>query len=150
MWIKYTNGENPDFVALCELLDENLNELVGGEKQRAEYVQYNNLVHIHDVFVAYDGELPIGCAAFKKYSEITAEVKRVFVKKEYRGQGIAKLLMEQVEHKAREKGYQELILETGMPMKSAIGLYSSIGYHRIENYGQYKDLPLSICMNKKL
>ena len=58
--------------------------------------------------------------------------------------------MQKLEDKAREQGYDSLILETGKPMKSAIGLYSSIGFQVIDNYGQYKNLPLSICMLKDL
>ena len=50
----YTNGENPDFIELCHYLDNFLNELVGGEKNRAEYIPYNKLDDIHDVIVAYD------------------------------------------------------------------------------------------------
>lgn len=150
MTVKYTDGKDPDFVQLCELLDDNLNELVGGEKQRTEYVQYNKLDHIHDVFITYEDGLPVGCASFKYYEEGTAEVKRVFVKKEYRGQGISRLLMEKIEQKAKEKGYQSLILETGKPMISAIRLYTNMGYQIVDNYGQYKDMPLSVCMGKNI
>ncbi len=148
--IQYTSGNNQDFVRLCQMLDENLNELVGGEAQRKEYNQYNNLNHIHDVILVYDNDTPIACGAFKYYAEGVAEVKRVFVRKEFRGQGISKLLMQQIEIKARIQGYDSLILETGKPMTSAIGLYSSIGFRVIDNYGQYKNLPLSICMLKDI
>ncbi|HWT75004.1 MAG TPA: GNAT family N-acetyltransferase [Mobilitalea sp.] len=150
MNIKYTNGEDQDFINLCSMLDDNLNEIVGGEKQRAEYNQYNMLNHIHDVFIAYEDELPVGCASFKYYDDGIAEVKRVFVRKDYRGRGLSKLLMEQVEKKAREQGYRSLILETGKPMTEAIGLYTKIGYNVIENYGQYKNMPLSVCMSKNI
>lgn len=150
MEITYTNGENQDFVMLSNMLDENLNEIVGGEKQRTEYIQYNKLDHIHDVFVAYENGLPIGCAAFKLYEEGVAEVKRVFVRKDYRGRGLSKLLMEQVEKKAKDQGYKGLILETGKPLTEAIGLYKGLGYKVISNYGQYKNMPLSVCMSKNI
>ena len=150
MEIKYTNGEDKDFILLCQLLDDNLDELVGGKKQREGYDQYNKLEHIHDVYVIYDKELPVGCAAFKYYEEGVAEVKRVYVRPEYRGQGLSKLLMEQVESKAKEQGYQKLILETGKPLKAAQGLYTKMGYHSIENYGQYRNMPLSVCMSKEM
>lgn len=146
----YTNGENKDFAALCLLLDESLDEIAGGTIQRTEYNQYNKLDHIHDVFVIYDGDTPVGCASFKHYEEGVAEVKRVFVRKDYRGRGLSKLLMEQVESKATEQGYQSLILETGKPMLPAIGLYTSLGYQVIDNYGQYKNMPRSICMSKRI
>jgi GNAT superfamily N-acetyltransferase len=150
MHIQYTNGENQDFAMLCQLLDDNLNEIVGGEKQRKEYNQYNRLDSIQDAFVIYDHEVPVGCAAFKQYAEGAAEVKRVFIRMDYRGRGLSKLLMEQVENKAKEQGYRSLILETGKPLVQAIGLYTSLGYQITENYGQYKNMPLSICMKKDI
>ena len=79
----YTDGSSPDFIELCHELDNFLNELVGGEENRAEYIPYNQLDDIHNVIVAYDDDIPVGSASFKKYDDECAEVKRVFVKKEY-------------------------------------------------------------------
>lgn len=146
----YTNGENPDFIGLCHDLDDFLNELVGGEKNRAEYIPYNKLDDIHDVIVAYDEDIPVGSAGFKKYDDECAEVKRVFIKREYRGKGISKKLMELLEERARNKGYKYLILESGESLVAAMSLYRKIGYKVIPNYGQYKDMPDSVCMKKEL
>ena len=93
MRFEYTDGGNKDFISLCNLLDNYLNESFGGEENRAEYIQYNKLNDIKDVIVAYDGDIPVGSASFKKYDDDCAEVKRVFIKKEYRGQGIAEELL---------------------------------------------------------
>lgn len=71
------------------MLDDNLNELVGGEKNRRQYMQYNTLENIHDVVLVYEGQFPIVCAGFRPYGENTAEVKQVFLRKEYRGRDIA-------------------------------------------------------------
>lgn len=146
----YTNGGNSDFIELCNGLDKFLNEIVGGEENRAEYIPYNQFDDIHDVIVAYDGDIPVGSASFKKYDDESAEVKRVFIKQEYRGKGISNKLMELLENVAREQGYQYLILESGEPLVAAMALYRKIGYKVIPNYGQYKDMPDSICMKKKL
>lgn len=146
----YTNGENPDFIGLCHDLDDFLNELVGGEKNRAEYIPYNKLDDIHDVIVAYDEDIPVGSAGFKKYDDECAEVKRVFIKREYQGKGISKKLMELLEERAKNKGYKYLILESGEPLAAAMSLYRKIGYKVIPNYGQYKDMPDSVCMKKEL
>lgn len=147
---KYTYGSNRDFILLCHKLDKFLNELVGGEENRSQYTPYNQLNDIHDVIVAYDKSTPIGCASFKKYNTECAEVKRVFIRKEYRGKGISKRLMKLLERSAKEKGYTYFILESGEPLVAAMGLYYSIGFQVIPNYGQYKDMPKSICMKKKL
>ena len=147
---EYTDGCNHDFIELCHGLDDFLNELVGGEENRAEYVQYNKLDDIHDVVVVYDNDMPVGSASFKKYDEECAEVKRVFIKKEYRGQGISNELMKMLEEKAREKGFKYFILESGEVLVSAMALYRKIGYEVIPNYGQYVGMEKSVCMRKRL
>ncbi len=150
MKFEYTDGCNDDFVELCHSLDNFLNELVGGEENRAAYVPYNKLDDIHNVILAYDNDIPVGSASFKKYDDECAEVKRVFIKEEYRGKGISNKLMELLEDLARKKGYKYLILESGEPLVAAMALYRKIGYEVIPNYGQYKDMKDSICMRKAL
>jgi len=147
---EYTDGNNQDFVLLCHELDRFLNELVDGEKNRSQYIPYNQLDDIHDVVLAYDNGVPIGCASFKNYDAACAEVKRVFVRKEYRGIGVSKRLMELLEESAKEKGCTYFILESGEPLVAAMKLYYNIGFKVIPNYGQYKCMPESICMKKKL
>ena len=150
MQIKITNGQDKDFIRLCHALDGFLNELVDGEENRAQYIPYNTLDDIHDVLVAYENNTPIGCASFKRYDDKSAEVKRVFVKEEYRGNQIGRQLMEFLEQLARDKGYSYLILESGEPLVAAMRLYRSLGYAVIPNYGQYVNMADSVCMKKKL
>ncbi|MBP1765049.1 MAG: GCN5-related N-acetyltransferase [Firmicutes bacterium] len=150
MQFLFTDGCNQDFITLCWLLDDYLNEIAGGEKNRAQYIPYNTLEDIHDVVIAYENNNPIGCASFKFFETDTAEVKRVFIKKEYRGKGISEQLMRLLENRAIEKGFTKLVLESGEPLVEAMGLYRKIGYSIIENYGPYKNLSDSICMQKVL
>lgn len=150
MRFEYTDGSNPDFTELCRLLDDFLNERAGGEENRAEYISYNLTDDIHDVIIAYDNDVPVGAAGFKKYDDECAEVKRVFVKREYRRKGIASRLMRLLENAASERGYKYLLLESGEPLAEAMALYRKIGYRVIANYGQYRDMPASVCMKKEL
>lgn len=90
---------------------------------------------IHDVIIAYDGNKAVCCASFKKYDDECAEVKRVFICDEYRGKGISKKLMENLENSARNKGFIYLILESGEPLVAAMKLYRSLGYYVIPIYG---------------
>lgn len=146
----YTNGQNKDFIALCRMLDQYLNAVAGGEEKRAYYLPFNKMDDIHDVVLAYDHDEAAGCAGFKPYENDTAEVKRVFVREDYRGRGIAKQLINEVEKQAKKKGFKKLILETGANMPEAYGLYKKLGYEIMENYGQYKNMNQSICMQKLL
>lgn len=150
MKFQYTDGSNPDFIALCHQLDDFLNQLVGGEQNRAQYLPYNTLEDIHHVVLLWDGERSIGCAAFKEYDRERAEVKRVFLCREYRGKGLGRQLLETLEALARQKGYAYLILESGEPLTAAMKLYRSMGYEVIPNYGPYVGMPESVCMEKKL
>ena len=145
-----TNGENPDFVCLCRLLDEELNILAGGEQKRAVYAPYNALYEIRDVILAYRGDLPVGCASLRRYTGDTAEVKRVFVRKTDRSAGIGRQLMLRLEQHALKLGYTKLLLESGEPLAEAMRLYRGLGYKEIPNYGPYVNLPDSICMGKDL
>ena len=85
MQISYVNSANDDFVKLCTLLDDSLNETSGGIN-REYYKQFNSVMQIHDIFLAYDDEVPIGCASFKYFEDGIAEVKRV-PNEETRGKG---------------------------------------------------------------
>lgn len=146
----HTDGSDKAFISLCHALDGFLNELVGGEENRAEYVPYNAPDDIHDAIVIYDGDCPIGCAGFKKYDDTCAEVKRVFIRQEYRGLGISHRLMSLLEAAAKKQGYRYFILESGAPLIAAMSLYTKSGYETIPNYGPYKDMKESICMKKAL
>ena len=150
MRYEYTDGCNENFIILCHELDDFLNELVGGEEKRSQYIPYNRLDDIHDVIVVFDENAPIGCASFMHFETTVAEVKRVFIRSEYRGRGISKKIMELLEYKAKEKGYHKLILESGEPLIFAMMLYRKLDYHVIPNFGQYKDMSDSVCMEKNL
>ena len=150
MDLVWVDGTNKEFVELCGLLDENLDELVGGAKQRTQYHAYNVRSDIHDVALIRDDGHAVGCASFKRFDASSAEVKRVFVRKDQRGRGLSRRLMLAIEERAMSQGFATLVLETGRPLEAATHLYESLGYRVIPNYGPYKDMPGSICMEKQL
>ena len=146
--IAYFTESNQDFISLVVLLDAEFTAK-NGELQKS-YDGFNKLDGIKDFFIAYQKEIPVGIAAMKWHDENTYEVKRVFVKKEYRGLGISKLLMKKLEEKAVEYHIRYLILETSATFITARNLYQSLGYHGTENYGQYVGMSLSVCMRKEI
>ncbi len=93
---------------------------------------------------------PVACGAIRPLEEDVAELKRVFVKAEFRGRGYSKAGVKQLELQARVRGYRVMRLETGVRQPEAIALYESLGYHRIPNYGAYRDSGLSVCFEKPL
>ncbi len=150
MTLVFTDGRDERFIALCRELDENLNALVGGEAQRAQYIKYNTLETIHDVVLLLEDGQAVACGGYKDYEPGTAEIKRVFVKPPFQGRGFARAVMAALEERALSQGYTRLILETGNVLAAAIGLYEAIGFVRIENYAQYRCMPKSVCMEKRL
>ena len=148
MEIVYSNGESADFIALCKLLDLNLDEIVGGSIQREKYNQYNRLNEIKDVVLIYIDKVPAACGSFRRYEDYIAEIKRIFVRKEFRGQGLSKIIIKELERKAVKAGYEKLYLETGELLVASMHLYKSIGFQIIDNYGPYTNMKESICMEK--
>lgn len=147
--LRRTDSADPDFLALVKLLDHVLAVLDGEE--HAFYAQFNKLVALRHVVVAYQDGWPVGCGAIKPLEEAgTVEVKRMYVEVEARGDGIATAVLAELEGWARELGYARCILETGKKQPEAIALYTKSGYGRIPNYGQYLHVENSVCFAKAL
>ena len=92
----------------------------------------------------------MGIGAYKEFEPNVAEIKRMYTIPEYRGKGIAKAIVTELEVWVKEENYKTSILETGYLQHDAIGLYHKLGYEITENFGQYKDLTTSVCMKKIL
>jgi putative acetyltransferase len=146
--LKRTDSDNPDFQNLVVLLDEYLAEKDGDD--HSFYNQFNQLNKIQHVVVAYADERAVGCGAIKKYSDEIAEVKRMFVHPEFRGQKIGKLVLSELEAWADELGFSACILETGQKQPEAVRLYERSGYGIIPNYDQYIGVENSVCMKKPI
>jgi len=143
-----TDSNNTDFQALVKLLDADLAIRDGAE--HAFYDQYNKIVNIKHAIVCYLDEQPIGCGAFKEYDEETVEIKRMYVKPEYRGKSIGLYILKELELWAAELNYPTTVLETGKKQPEAIRLYEKAGYTRIKNFGQYENVDNSVCMSKNI
>ncbi len=143
-----TNSDNSDFRELVALLDADLQIRDGAE--HSFYAQFNKIDKIREVIVAYENEKAIGCGAFKKYSAGAAEIKRMFVRPENRGRGIAGKILTELETWAKELNFSECILETGVKQPEAIRLYQKSGYEKIPSYGQYLNVENSVCMKKSI
>jgi ribosomal protein S18 acetylase RimI-like enzyme len=75
-----------------------------------------------------------GCIALRKFSDNTCEMKRLYVRPEFRGKGIGKKLTETVLKEAKKIGYVYMRLDTVPSMKEAIALYRSMGFYEIKPY----------------
>jgi GNAT superfamily N-acetyltransferase len=82
-------------------------------------------------FVAYLEEQAAGCGGVQLFGSEYAEIKRMYVRPEFRGRGVGKRLLAHLEAYALERGIPLLRLETGVFQTEAIGLYQSFGFQRI-------------------
>ncbi len=141
-----TTWDNPDFKKLSALFDEYLVDIDGDER---EFFAFYNNVQLEHVLVIYENEIAVGCGAFKKFDDQTAEIKRMFVHPDHRGQGIASTILMELENWAKEEGFTAFILETSPKLTNAIALYKKTGYQIIPNFGQYIGVENSLCMKKE-
>ena len=97
----------------------------------------------------YDGE-PAGCGGVKLFGTDYAEVKRMYVRPQFRGHGLGKAMLNHLAAYSTQHGISVLRLETGIHQTEAIGLYESYGFQRIPPFGEYFDDPVSLCYEKRL
>ena len=143
-----THKEDIRFLKLIKMLDEELCKIYG-DVQKA-YEKHNQVDKIEHVAMALCDGKAIGCGGYKKYDDISAEIKRVYVLPEHRGSGSAEKIMNELHEKAKASGYKRCVLETGPEQKAAIKLYERLGYVKTENYEPYIGMAASICYEKQL
>lgn len=101
------------------------------------YTKANNFfILVKDV----DGNLA-GCGGIKKFDEGRCELKRVYIRPKYRGQGIAAILMKKIIEKAKMLNSKIMLLDTAGNLTPAIRLYKNLGFKEIPPYcdGPCKD-----------
>ena len=106
--------------------------------------------NIQTAIIIYADEKCVAIGCFKEYNNDTVEIKRMYVDKAYRGKGISKIVLSELEKWAMEKNFHYAILETSIYFNTAQNLYKQAGYVVIPNYDQYEGLEESVCMKKKL
>ena len=143
-----TESSDPDFPLLVAALNFELRDRYG--EVQVLYDKFNQVSELGTVVIAYVNDIPSGCGCFKKFDYKTAEIKRMFVKPEQRGMGLASSILGELEVWAKEEGFTEVVLETGNKQQEAISMYKKRGYEIIPNYGPYVGMETSVCFGKKL
>ena len=90
-----------------------------------------------------------GCAALRRFDDRRAEAKRLYVRPEFRGQGVGRALLGWVIAEARGMGYRELVGATISQMAVALAMYDRAGFERTGPYAE-APTPGAIYLRLKL
>lgn len=105
------SADDLDFQELVTLLDAELAITDGDDHDF--YHQFNGSEKLSHVVVAYDEESnPVACGALRPFDENSVELKRMFVRKEFRGRGAAFQILCYLEVLVKNLGFQRCLLET--------------------------------------
>jgi GNAT superfamily N-acetyltransferase len=97
-----------------------------------------------DIYFPPDGRLVLvseegksaGLGCLKKLRNGMGEVKRMYVRPEFRGRGLGRGMLEALLSEARKSGYSKVRLDSARFMKAAHSLYRSAGFQEIEPYDE--------------
>jgi len=142
--------DSADAVQLIAELDAHLNSLPYPQESRHAFSVDKLLREGVTFFVTrYEGK-PAGCGGLKLFGSEYGEVKRMYVRPEYRGKGLGRLILNCLADFARKHQVGLLRLETGIYQTEAIGLYERCGFHRRPPFGEYREDPLSVYFEKPI
>lgn len=102
-----------------------------------------------ELLVAVEGEDVLGIIAYHKHSDTRCEMKRLYVKPSCRGMKLGEKLIEELIAHARQAGYKEMVLDTIVPLQSAIHLYKKLGFTECEPY-YHNPMPDVLYFRKEL
>jgi putative acetyltransferase len=147
MHIALESPNQPDVIALIDDLDAYQKPLYPPESHHGIDIAALSAPNVLFA-VARNGEgQAVGCGAIVVGAEF-GELKRMFVRPENRGQGIAIKVLNFLEGEAAAKGCAMFMLETGPSQPEAISLYARAGYQPRGPFGDYGPDPFSVFMQK--
>jgi ribosomal protein S18 acetylase RimI-like enzyme len=146
------DAERPDSVdaqTLIAELDSYLTPMYPSESRHGFSVEKLIREGVAFFVMRYNEELA-GCGGLKAFPGDYAEVKRMYVRPQFRGMGFAKRMLARLEEHARQQEIALLRLETGIYQIEAIGLYERMGYQKIGPFGEYRLDPNSLFYEKRI
>jgi GNAT superfamily N-acetyltransferase len=139
--------DSPDAYALVEELDAFFASLYPAEARYGLSVT-RLLEEQVAFFVLRVEDLPAGCGGVKCYQQAYAELKRMYVRPGYQGQGLGQMILAHLEAYALYQGIRIMRLETGVYQDAAIRLYKRMGYRERKPFGNYRAGLLNLFFEK--
>jgi len=141
--------DTADAVMLIAELEAHLDPLYPRESRHGLSVE-RLLVEAVAFFILRSDGAPAACGGVKLVGSEYGEVKRMYVRPQFRGLGFGALMLNHLADYTLSRGIGLLRLETGIHQRAAINLYERVGFQRIPPFGPYTDDPLSRCYEKQL
>lgn len=128
------------------LFSEYINMLITNDESFQKYLDIQNydeeVKHLESKYGMPDGRLYLaycdeglaGCIGLRKINNQNCEMKRLYVRPEFRGKKLGSILIEKIIGDAREIGYSYMLLDTLPFLQSAIHMYKKFGFYEIESY----------------
>lgn len=132
----------PDAIQLIAELEAILEPLYPRESRHGLSVEQLIAQDVAFFILRADG-LPAACGGVNLWGAAYAEIKRMYVRPQWRGRGFGRLMLDHLAAHAHARGLPLLRLETGIYQHDAIALYERMGFYRIPPFGEYTDDPLS-------
>ncbi|MCB0154238.1 MAG: GNAT family N-acetyltransferase [Anaerolineae bacterium] len=145
----------PEAKTLIAALDDYQSRLYPAESNHLDSLEELAAPNVTFVVARLNGQV-VGCGAVKAMRDAPGapgaygEIKRMYVAPAGRGHGLAKMMLAYLEQKLLAKDIPLARLETGIHQAEAIGLYERLGYRRIGPFGDYREDPPSVFMEKRL
>ncbi|MGE4276143.1 MAG: GNAT family N-acetyltransferase [Lawsonibacter sp.] len=141
------------------LFQEYTDMLHQGDPTIAQYLQQQNykdeLIHLQAkyglphgrLYLAWLDDQAAGCVALRPMDQGCCELKRLYVRPQFRGHGLGRKLVDQMIADARKIGYSHMLLDTLSFLPNAIALYREMGFYEVE---RYNDSPMENAVYMRL
>jgi GNAT superfamily N-acetyltransferase len=126
--------DHPDVLALAAAMGDEVSDLyahyeLGPLPDLASFLSPGDMA-----LVGYMGGTPVTGGALHRIDDETAEIKRMYVVPDHRGQGLSRKLLVALEGLAVRAGHTKVRLDTGNRQPRALALYQATGYVEIPDY----------------
>lgn len=141
--------DSPDAVALITELENHLAAQYPAESRHGFSVERLLAENVAFFLLRSDG-IPACCGGILFVDNAYGEIKRMYVRSQFRGHGFGKRMLSHLTDHARARNIAVLRLETGIHQHAAIKIYEQMGFYRIPPFGPYTDDPLSRCYEQRI
>ena len=120
--------------------------LIAGDSSFQEYLDVQNydeeIEHLEGkygppggrLYLAFCDGAAAGCIGLRKIDGENCEMKRLYVRPQFRGNKLGTLLVQKIIEEAKEIGYSSMLLDTLPFLESAVCMYEKLGFYTIECY----------------